>query len=64
MRDEVVGVDEVRSHQRIISDTKAWAIILRAVGVIRDFKKKVLAFVFLKVSLMCVEGEVIGGHRY
>lgn len=48
MRDEVVGVDEVRSHQRVISDTKAWAIILRAVGVIRDFKKKVLAFVFKK----------------
>lgn len=55
VRGEVVGVDEVRSHQRIISDTKALAVILRAVGVIRDFKKKVLAFVFL-------EGEVIGGH--
>lgn len=35
VRDEVVGVDKVVSHQRITSYTKALAIILRVVGVIK-----------------------------
>lgn len=35
VRDEVVGVDKVMSHQRIISYTKALVIILRVLGVIK-----------------------------